>query len=134
MAALQAGLDFCANYHSPSSTVQLQAGKYPSSPLLERNFDGTFKGAGEGQTTIQALSNLVINLTNGCLPNLTDCQAATFITFIDGKVEVSDLALDITGATPGSETSPWAWGVGLVPALEFRPGSRRESLGRPCEQ
>ncbi|MDR3474273.1 MAG: hypothetical protein P4M09_21700 [Devosia sp.] len=133
-AAVQAGLDFCANYHGPNCTVQLQAGKYLSSLLLEKNFNGTFKGAGEGQTTIQALPNLLVSFTPGCLPNLTDCRYPTFITFIDGNVEVSDLALDFTGAAPGQETTLYSiWGgqsIGLVTGLEFTGVAGSASVDR----
>ncbi len=77
-AAIQAGLDYCAHYPGPNCTVQLQAGTYHSGLLLERNFNGTFKGMGEGVTTIAALPHLRITETDPwnvgeCVPNLTTC-------------------------------------------------------------
>jgi hypothetical protein len=125
-AAIQAGLDWCAT-HGPNCTVQLKAGTYRSSLLLEYNFNGTFKGAGESRTTIQALPNLSVTTgdpwANGaCLPNLTTCRLPSFLTFVDGNVTVSGLALDFP-ATNGTETDLFPLGgsdvTGLVNALEF---------------
>ena len=42
----------------PGSTVQLGAGTFYTNTILVRNFDGCFKGAGEGQTTIDCLRGL----------------------------------------------------------------------------
>ena len=130
-AAIQSGLDWCVA-HGPNCTVQLGAGTYRTSQLLEYNFQGTFKGAGEYRTTIQALPNLLVTgpdptVAGGCLPNLTSCRWPDFILFVDGNVEVSDLALDFL-ATDGAETTLWAdWGGqwrGLVTALEFTGDAR----------
>jgi hypothetical protein len=132
-ANIQNALNSCVG-KGPNCTVQLQAGTYHSNLLLTNNFNGTFKGAGKGQTTIQALPKLLVNFTPGCLPNLTDCRYPTFITFVDGNVEVSDLALDFTGASPGTETTLYPiWGgqyIGLVTALEFTGHAGNASVDR----
>jgi hypothetical protein len=125
-ANIQAGLDWCAT-HGPGCTVQLGAGTYVSSQLLEYNFNGTFKGAGEYQTTIQAMPNLLVNTPDAwvvgeCAPDLNLCRYPDLIMFVDGNVEVSALALDFP-ATDGTETTPYFLGgteySGLITALEF---------------
>ena len=132
-ANIQNALNSCVG-KGPNCTVQLQAGTYHSNVLVTNNFNGTFKGAGKGQTTIQALPKLLVNFTPGCLPNLADCRYPTFITFVDGNVEVSDLALDFTGASPGTETTLYPiWGgqyIGLVTALEFTGHAGNASVDR----
>ncbi|MGA2514670.1 MAG: hypothetical protein ABSG37_13805, partial [Candidatus Limnocylindrales bacterium] len=77
-AHIQAALDSCAAY-GPNCTVQLRAGKYKTSQLVEDDFQGTFEGAGEYRTTIEALPKLTGT------PNL--------ITFEDGNIEISDLTI-----------------------------------------
>jgi hypothetical protein len=125
-AAIQKGLDWCAA-HGPGCTVQLQAGKYKTSQLVEYNFRGTFKGAGQHRTTIEALPDLKVTepdpqVDGGCLPNITDCRWPTLITFFNGSIEVSDLALDFP-YTNGRATLPWTIGEtevrGLGTALDF---------------
>jgi hypothetical protein len=132
-ANIQNALNSCVG-KGPGCTVQLQAGTYHSNLLVTNNFNGTFKGAGESRTTIQALPDLLVNFTPGCLPNLTDCRYPTFITFVDGNVEVSDLALDFTGAAPGTETTLYSiWGgqsIGLVTGLEFTGHAGNASVDR----
>ncbi|MGO9206101.1 MAG: hypothetical protein ACLQBX_07920 [Candidatus Limnocylindrales bacterium] len=137
-SAIQKGLDWCVA-HGPNCTVQLQGGTYLSSQLLESNFNGTFKGMGEGGTTIQALPNLLVNETDPwvageCAPNLSNCRYPWFVTFVNGNVEVSDLALDFL-ATNGTETMQWTLGGypvnGLFGALEFTGyGSATASVDR----
>ena len=97
-AAIQKGLNWCTA-HGPDCTVQLRAGTYRTSQLLEYDFRGTFRGAGMHRTTIEALPDLLVNETDPwnvgeCLPNLAECRYPWFITFVNGSVEVSDLALD----------------------------------------
>jgi len=109
-ANIQAALNSCVA-HGPNCTVQLQAGTYLTSQLVTYNLRGTFKGAGEHQTTIEALPNLLVNrpdpgIVGGCLPNLTDCRWPNFIMFVDGNIEVSDLAIDFP-YTNGQETTPY---------------------------
>ena len=77
-AHIQAGLDYCAA-NGPNCTVQLRAGTYKTSQLVEDNFQGTLMGAGEYRTTIVALQYLTGT------PNL--------ITFEDGNIEISDLTI-----------------------------------------
>jgi hypothetical protein len=133
-AAVQAGLDWCVK-HGPGCTVQLQAGTYRTSQLLAYNFRGTFRGAGQNRTTIEALPKLAVTgpdfwKDGACAPNLTDCRWADFIIFVNGNVEVSDLALDFP-ATNGNETTPFPLNgnqvVGLSTALEFTGDARADA-------
>jgi hypothetical protein len=136
---LQKALDKCVK-QGPGCTVQLQAGKYTTSQLVEYNFRGTFRGAGQTLTTIEALPNLTVNsgdaVADGeCLPNLTDCLWPSLIIFVDGNIAVSDLAISEpwtpANATTGA-TTPWTIsGSGpftvLVDALRFM-GQRRTDV------
>lgn|GEM_PF-1324187 len=110
-ANIQQALDWCA-HHGPNCTVQLQAGTYHTSQLVEYGFQGTFKGAGQNRTTIAALKDLLVNWPDqevvGCQPNLTDCRWPNFIIFVDGNIEVSDLAIDFP-YTNGHEATPYAY-------------------------
>ena len=125
-AAIQKGLNWCTA-HGPDCTVQLRAGTYRTSQLLEYDFRGTFRGAGMHRTTIEALPDLLVNETDPwnvgeCLPNLAECRYPWFITFVNGSVEVSDLALDFP-YTNGHETTLWTIGgsqhSGLAGGLVF---------------
>jgi hypothetical protein len=118
----------------------LQAGTYHSGLLLENNFNGTFKGMGEGVTTIAALPYLSITETDPwnvgeCVPTLPTCTWAGLIIFVNGNVEVSDLSLDFPW-TNGQETLPWTLGgnpdtTGLVTALDFTgDGAHNASVDR----
>jgi hypothetical protein len=121
-AAIQKGLDWCTA-HGPGCTVQLQAGEYKTSQLVEYNFRGTFKGAGQHRTTIEALPDLAVTVPDpwvegGCLPNLTNCRWASFIVFVNGTIEVSDLSIDFP-YTNGRETAPWTLGGAEVRGLSY---------------
>jgi hypothetical protein len=124
-ATVQAALNSCVA-HGPNCTVRLQAGTYRTSQLVTGNFRGTFEGAGQNRTTIQALPNLSVTwpdpLNGQCLPNLTDCRWPNFIIFVDGNVEVSDLSLDFP-YTNGQETTPYMYqgetASGVDYALDF---------------
>jgi hypothetical protein len=125
-ANIQTALNSCVA-RGPNCTVQLQEGTYHTSQLVTYNFRGTFKGAGENRTTIAALPDVLVNwpdfATYGqCLPNLTDCRWGSFIIFVDGNIEVSDLALDFP-YTNGQETTPYTlyggtW-TGFTEAMKF---------------
>jgi hypothetical protein len=131
-AAIQTALSACSGA-GPGCVVQLQAGTYYTKQLVAYNFNGTFKGAGEGQTMIQALPDLVVSYSPGCQVNLTDCLLPSLITFVDGNVGVSDLALDFP-ATNGTETTAYSnFGpsfIGVVTALDFEgDGAYNASVG-----
>jgi hypothetical protein len=132
-AAIQAGLDWCAA-HGPRCTVQLQAGTYLTAQLVEYNFRGTFKGAGQGLTTLEALANLPVTIPDPlsageCLPNITDCLWPSLIVFVDGDIEVSDLA--IHEPWTGSQTTN-GWSIdgatftALLDGLRFMGQSRTD--------
>jgi len=46
----------------PGSTVQLSAGHFYTNNIVVKNFDGSFRGAGEGRTTIDCLRGLDLSL------------------------------------------------------------------------
>lgn len=110
-ANLQAALDTCVAY-GRNCTVQLAAGRYLTSQLVAYNFHGTFKGKGKDNTVVEALPELeVTGLPEGppedyglCKPNTTDCSWPSLITFVDGDIQVSDMAVNVP-AVPA--TKPW---------------------------
>ena len=142
-ANIQKALDSCVK-QGPGCTVLLQAGTYHTTQLVTYNFRGTFRGAGQSQTIISALPHAVVNwpdmwLQGQCLPNLVitqqpngpvPCRWGSFIIFVDGNIEVSDLAVDFP-YTNGDETTTWyANGdpyVGFTEAFKFL-GDRRTDV------
>lgn len=125
-AAIQAALDWCVA-QGPGCTVQLQAGTYHTSQLVTYDFRGTFKGAGAGLTTIEAVKNALVNWPDPyaqgqCLPDLIDCRWPTLIIFVNGTIEVSDLALDFPW-TNGEATTPYmlidSSTAGFIDAFKF---------------
>jgi hypothetical protein len=83
----------------PGGTVQLTAGRFYANTIVVRNFNGCFKGAGEGQTSIDCLRGL-----NPSLPGVTvtpDVEPYAFlIGFCSGNVSVSAMSFDITAHDP----------------------------------
>lgn len=142
-ANIQNALDTCVG-KGPNCTVQLQAGTYYTTQLVTYNFRGTFRGAGRSQTTISALPRAVVNwpdmyLQGQCLPNLVisqqpngpvPCRWGSFIIFVDGNIEVSDLTVDFP-YTNGDETTTWYFNgqpnVGFTEAFKFL-GDRRTDV------
>ncbi|MGO9864820.1 MAG: hypothetical protein ACLPLR_14500 [Terriglobales bacterium] len=121
-ANIQAALDACVA-SGKTCTVQLAAGNYRTSQLVEYNFRGTFKGMGMNSTTIEALPNLTVSLPDAavygeCLPNTTTCLWPSLIIFVDGNIHVSDLSIRVT-APPGTATSGWTiFGLGISSLLD----------------
>jgi len=113
-ANIQTALNACVA-QGPGCTVQLQEGTYLTKQLVTYNFQGTFKGMGENQTTIQALPNLPVPfdfLTNGeCKPNTTDCLWPSLVIFVDGNIRVSDFRIYVPSVPA---TQPWLGGAATV--------------------
>jgi hypothetical protein len=117
-ANIQAGLNACVAY-GRGCTVQLAAGRYLTRQLVTYNFQGTFKGLAKDQTIIEAIHPLTVTGFAGpslCLPNLTDCLWPTLIIFVEGDIQVSDLAIRIT-APPGTATAPYTLEGSLYTSL-----------------
>jgi len=105
---IQAGLDACVAY-GKNCTAQLAAGTYLTRQLVEHNFQGSFKGMGQTKTTIQALPNLLVTLTDPfiqgeCKPDTSNCLWPSLIIFVDGNITVSDLTVDEPNVPA---TQPW---------------------------
>jgi hypothetical protein len=104
--------------------VQLAAGTYLTSQVVVRSFRGVFKGKGQDQTTIEALPNLLVTQHSTVPPNTTDAAWPTLLMFVDGDIEISDLAVKVLN-TPA--TQPWElWGMqfeALVDAIRIMSGS-----------
>jgi len=112
-ANIQAALDACVAY-GEDCTVQLAAGTYRTSQLVTYNFQGSFKGMGQTKTTIQALPNLLVTLSDAltqgeCKPDTKVCLWPSLIIFVDGNITVSDLTIDEPNVPA---TQPW-YGAGL---------------------
>ncbi len=87
----------------PGSTVELGAGHFYTNTVLVKNFDGYFRGAGEGQTVIDCLRGL-----DPSLPGVTVMPAIVYFPFLvgfdGGDVRASDMSFDIT---PFHPAEPW---------------------------
>jgi hypothetical protein len=125
-ANIQAALNACVA-SGKSCTLQLQAGTYHTKQLVTYNFQGTFKGMGQANTTIEALPNLLVNFKQDnyeslCQPNTTTCFWPSVVIFVNGNISVSDLSIYIS-APPGTATTTWIFGgvpyIGLLDALSF---------------
>lgn len=125
-ANIQAALDTCAAY-GKNCTVQLAAGTYHTRQLVEYNFQGTFKGMGVSNTTIQAIYPLPVNIPDvyydgECMPNTNSCLWPSLIIFVNGSTEVSDLSI-MELAPPGEATTGWYFEgselTDLIDALRF---------------
>ena len=102
----------------PGSTVQLTAGHFYTNTVLVKNFDGYFKGAGEGKTTIDCLRG---KYPAGTYPDGTPVPGVkvlphtTYFPFLvgfeGGDVRASDMSFDITAVSP-AET----WSNGGTPS------------------
>ena len=83
----------------PGSTVQLSAGHFYTNTILVKNFDGHFKGTGEGRTVIDCLRGL-----DSSLPGVRVLPDTTYFPFLvgfeGGNVRVSDMSFDITATSP----------------------------------
>jgi hypothetical protein len=114
---IQAALSACVT-KGPGCTVQLQAGTYLTRQLVTYNFQGTFKGMGQNDTTVEALPDLPVTFgdwQNGlCRPNTTDCIWPDLIVFVNGDTHISDMTIKIT-AVPS--TQPWEGGGYTFTAL-----------------
>jgi len=120
-AMLQKALDE-AVAKGPGTTVQLAAGTYLTRQLVAYDFRGTFRGAGEKKTTIEARKNLPVNLPNSFqenwpLPSAT-CHWPCLITFVDGDIRVSDLAV----------REPWSNGTATGPYINPTFGNTENGL------
>jgi hypothetical protein len=93
----------------PGSTVQLSAGHFYTNTIVVQNFDGTLKGAGEGQTVIDTLRGnpktpdaLGVALTDPNDPAASLEPFPSLINFDGGTVSVSGMSFDITSASPAA--------------------------------
>lgn len=132
--SLQAALDQCVAI-GPGCTVQLSPGHYFTRQLVAYNFQGTLRGAGMAETTIEALHNLPvvaadISVSGECAPNTTTCPWPSLIIFAGGTIHVSDFSIEIT-APPGTATTGWGFGGGtftdLIDAIRFMGPGREDA-------
>ena len=100
----------------PGSTVQLSAGHFYTNNILVKNFDGYFKGAGEGRngTVIDCLRGLYPTGTypdGRPVPGVRVLPHTTYFPFLvgfeGGNVRACDMSFDITAASPAE---PWSNG------------------------
>jgi len=124
---LQAALNTCVRRYPSGCTVQLSGGTYHTRQLVAYNFQGTFKGMGMTNTTIQAIYPLPVNIPDvyydgECMPNTNSCLWPSLIIFVNGKIEVSDLSI-MELAPPGEATTGWLFAgselTDLIDAVRF---------------
>ncbi len=90
----------------PGSTVQLSAGHFYTNTIFVQNFNGTFKGAGQGVTFIDTLRGIdpsAASLGPVTLDNSGNQVAPwpSLYGFVGGSVCVSGMTAAITDPTPG---------------------------------
>jgi hypothetical protein len=105
-AAIQAAFK-AAVKAGPGSIVQLTAGHFYTNTILVKGFNGTFKGAGEGQTVIdtpRALDPGARAINDPSFATTAFEPFAYLFGFNGGNVSVSDMSVDITADAPAD---PW---------------------------
>jgi hypothetical protein len=112
--AIQAAFNLAVK--SPGSTVLLSAGTYHTTTIYVRNFDGTFRGAGEDKTYIDTVPG-----TSPLGPSTLDTNNNVVVSwpslycFEGGNVRVSDMTAKITNLKPAQFWNNY--GTGLTTAL-----------------
>lgn len=90
----------------PGGAVQLTAGTYHTGAIFVRNFNGTFRGAGQGRTIIDTAGAPLA-------PNTVDDHGTIIVTwpslfcFKGGNVTVSDMTVSISSSAPAVQWSCW---------------------------
>jgi len=135
-ADLQAAFNACVSY-GPGCTVQLMKGTYYTAQIAVYGFQGSFVGAGKGQTIIQALPNLAPPNSADNTPTVPFWAAAptaatgsnpwpVLFTFVNGAFGVSGMTITEPYANPivapgwewpaeyGDTTTTALWAVILV--------------------
>ena len=104
--AIQTALNKCTG-GNPHCTVQLLSGTYYiSSQITVYGFQGSFVGAGQGQTTIEALGNMpgtTVTPYWAQLPGPSNPWPSLF-TFVGGSFAMSGMTITDTSPTP---TTGW---------------------------
>jgi hypothetical protein len=96
------------------STVQLTAGHFYTNNIFVRNFDGTFKGAGEGRTVIDTLRGNPKTPDAPGVSVLPDaCSWPSLFVFKGGDIRASDMSFDITAPSPAESWNVW-WNGGAA--------------------
>jgi hypothetical protein len=87
------------------SAVQLEKGTYYTRQIVVNNFKGTFSGAGAQQSILTNLPNLYVTPVNFYYqpPSATN-PWSSLVAFVGGDFLVSNMGIQITGATP---TTGW---------------------------
>jgi hypothetical protein len=128
-ADLQAAFNACVSY-GPGCTVQLVKGTYYTDQITVFGFQGSFVGAGQGRTIIQALPNLPSPAPEYNTPTSPFWAAPPgplnpwpcLLTFMNGAFSVSGMTLNdpYTAPTEGwynyGDTTPY---TALVDAIEI---------------
>lgn len=92
-ANIQQAFDL-AKAAGPGSTVRLTAGNFRTRFIEVQDFDGNFKGAGQGATVIDTFAD------QDCQSQVDRDQWPTLFQFIHGYPRVSDLSFHITPPNP----------------------------------
>lgn len=102
-ANIQKAFDL-AKAAGPGSTVRLTAGNFRTRFIEVTDFDGTFKGAGQGVTVIDTFAD------QDCQSRVDRDQWPSLFQFTRGYPRISDLSFHITPAAPCLPYPIGAWG------------------------
>jgi len=114
-ANIQGAFNVCTNHHW-TCTIELRKGTYYTAQIATIGFQGSFVGAGQGQTVIQALPNLPpptaacdtgTNPFWTCAPGPQNSYPV-LLTFVNAAVEMSGMTISEPYANP----IPNGWGTG----------------------
>jgi len=96
-ANLQCAFDL-AVASGPGVELRLEAGTFHTAQVVVNDFQGAFRGAGMDNTIILNLPNLYVTPENVVYnPPSAANPWPSIITFVNGEIEVSDLAIHIVG-------------------------------------
>ena len=110
-ADLQAAFNTCVSY-GPGCTVQLVKGTYHTAQITVYGFQGSFVGAGQGRTIVQALPNLPSPTADpfwAALPGQANPWPALF-TFENGAYQISGMTL----SEPYSDAVSPGWDASVI--------------------
>jgi len=113
----------------PGSIVQLGAGHFYANNIVVTNFDGTFRGAGEGRTVIDTLRGLYPN-GRGVTETGNPGYYLLFFLFRGGDVRVSDLGFDITAASPAETWNDYGTPADFLGSMVGVLGNASSSFDR----
>lgn len=109
-AALQCVLD-AAIASGESVEIRLGEGTFTTAQLVANGFHGTLRGAGTDATVLTNPDRRLTAMDPGEAIPTPAAPGPSLLAFIDSDVELSDLSIEIRGATPLEEWHIFGWPI-----------------------